>query len=354
MGTAVRAQSEPAAPPNPLAIKKTIVDFEIMLDEEGNPLDPQQWGPVFERLGAAVQFRQRILDDQVSINERIRGSYRMVTAIGELDSNGSLNFPGKSFKLDNTQPLAEWIRELQTYGGQGSPDGQPVWGLTDKQFDALFAELGRPVTGSCDGLEFQSAIEQLGLPAAYPFRLHETARELVLSSAGAHTVRHEINGLSRGTALAIVLADYGLGFRPLRSPAGAIDLVAEPLAGLEKPWPIGWPLEDDRPRNETTPALFAQVDAGFNDVPLADVLSAIEEATSTRVIVDYEKCAGRDIDPAALNVKYPQRKTAWILILRTVAAQARLTREIMVDEAGTPFVYLFPFEPKRARDVKSR
>src|SRR4029079_6810856 len=123
------------------------------------------------------------------------------------------------------------------------------------------------------------------------FRLDEAARELAQKPERQHPLRHEVRGLSRGTALAVVLADYGLGFRPLRTPAGAIELVAEPLENLKKPWPIGWPLDKNRPRNETAPALFAQVTAGFNDLPLADVLSAVENASGTRVIVDYERCA---------------------------------------------------------------
>ena len=74
----------------------------------------------------------------------------------------------------------------------------------------------------------------LGLPDDYPFRLHDAAREKLRTATGVTTrpLRHEVSGLSRGTALAIVLADYGLGFRPLRTPGGAINLVAEPLDDL--------------------------------------------------------------------------------------------------------------------------
>jgi hypothetical protein len=123
---------------------------------------------------------------------------------------------------------------------------------------------------------------------------------------------------------------------------------------LTHPWPIGWPIDKDRPRNETAPALFEQVEAGFEDVTLADVLSAVEQACGTRVIVDYEKCAQRKIDPASHQVSLPKKKTAWILILRSVTAQARLTREVMLDEAGTAFVYVFPFQPKGPEELKRR
>ncbi|MBL8848792.1 MAG: hypothetical protein JNG89_03880 [Planctomycetaceae bacterium] len=353
--TTAVAQSDRAAGTRPLAVKQTIVDMEIMLDESSDPVAPQEWGPVFEQAGVPVRFRQRILDDEVSVTERVKGSTRTVNVVGELDRSGVIRFPGgRSFGRSDGQALASWIGELQTYGAQGSPDGQPVWGLTEKQFKDLFAELSRPVVADVAGLDFQPAVKQMGLPTGYGFRLDAAARDKLLAEGGDHPLRHEISGLSRGTALAIILADYDLGFRPLRTPNGEIELVAEPLGSLKDPWPIGWPLDDDRPRDSTAPALFAQVEAGFEDVSLADVLSAIEQATGTRVVVDFERCVKKGIDPASLNVSLPKKKTAWILILRTVAAQARLTREIMLDEAGTAFVSVFPFEPKRPNGVPGR
>lgn len=353
--SAATAQSDrPDATARPLAIKKTTVDFEVMMGQGADPVAPQQWGPIFEKLGCAVRFRERIFDDEAEITEKVRGSLRMVNVVGELDRTGGLTFPGRTFTLDQTNKLKDWIGELQTYGALGSPDGQPIWGLTERQFEDLYAELSKPVTNDIEELEFQPAIKELGLPAGYAFRLHETAIEQMQAAGADHPLRHEVSGLSRGTALAIVLADYGLGYRPLRTPTGSIELVVEPLDSLSNPWPIGWPLDKERPRNETVPALFDQVEAGFEDVVLTDVLSAVEQACGTRVIVDYQKCAKRNIDPASMKVSLPKKKTAWILILRTVTGNARLTREVLVDEAGTGFVYVFPFEPKRAGDVKAR
>lgn len=351
-GSIAEAQKTPPRATGSLPLKQTSVEVEVLLDKFSDNLAPQQWGPVFEKLGVAVRFRQRVQGDDVSLGEKTRGSARYVTIVGELGRDGTLSFPGKSFTLDNTDRIKDWITELKTYGALGSPEGQPVWGLTDQQFDALYDELRQPASGDFEGLDFQPAIRQLALPDTYYFRLDEAARELAQKPERQHPLRHEVSGLSRGTALAIVLADYGLGFRPLRTPSGVIELVAEPLETLKKPWPIGWPLDKDLPRNETAPALFEQVTAGFNDLPLSDVLSAIEEASHTRVIVDYERCARRKINPDEVKVSYPQKRTAWILILRTVTSQARLTREIMTDEGGSAFVYVFPFEPKADTDAK--
>lgn len=347
MCAAALAQGERPAAAN---AEKTLVEFEILLPKLGDGLDAQTWGPVFEKMGVSVRFRQAILDEEPKVEERIRGSWRMVNVIGEMDLDGTLHFPDKTYTMSETRQLGEWVDELKTYGAQGAPDGKPAWGLSEAQFTAVYDALSTPIDAELAGIELPDAFQALKLPVDYPLRLQTTAEELLRSPVSAHPLRQDVRGLSMGTGLAIVLSDFGLGFRPLRNPKGTIDLVVEPLEDLKDPWPIGWELDPSQPRNEVAPALFAMVRAGFDDLPLQDVLDAIEQASQTPIIIDYRRCAARDIDPAEVKVSYPQKQTAWVLILRTVTAQARLTREIMLDEAGTPFVYVFPFEPQRSAE----
>jgi hypothetical protein len=117
---------------------------------------------------------------------------------------------------------------------------------------------------------------------------------------------------------------------------------------MSQPWPIGWELEAKPPLNEQAPQLFNMITAGFDKLPLQDVLDAVEQASQTSIIIDYEQCAAREIDPRTVQVNYPQKKTAWAILIRSVTSQARLTREVKVDESGRVFVYVFPFAPKAA------
>jgi hypothetical protein len=270
-----------------------------------------------------------------------------VKAVGEMDLNGIIKFPGKSFKLSDTAALTEWINELKTYGAQGSPEGKPLWGLKREDFDTLFKDLGAPIAAVVEGQELRGALQKLGLPAKYPVRLQASA-EAWLQNAGAHPLRQEVHGFSGGTGLAIVLADYGLGFHPQRTPQATLELAVEPLQNIAQPWPIGWELEAKPPLNEQAPQLFNLITAGFEDLPLQDVLDAVEQASQTPIIIDYEQCAAREIDPRTVQVNFPQKKTAWAILIRSVAGQARLTREVKVDEAGRIFVNVFPFAPKPA------
>lgn len=329
---------------------KTLVEFEILMPKLGDGLDAQRWGPVFEQIGVSVRFRQAILDDEPVVDEQMRGTWRMVNVVGQMDLNGTLHFPEKSFTMTESKKLADWVDDLKTYGAQGSPDGKPVWGLSEAQFTAVYDALSTPIAAQVGGLELPDVFQALRLPADYPLKLQETAEDRLRNPASAHPLREEVAGLSLGTGLAIVLADYGLGFRPLRDARGNIELAVEPLLEITDPWPIGWELDPAQPRNEVAPKFFAMVRAGFEELPLADVLDAVEQASETPIIINHEACLERGVNPAEVPVSYPQKQTAWVLIVRTVTAQARLTREIMIDEAGNPFIYVYPFVPQRKEE----
>lgn len=324
---------------------KTFVRFEILLPRMGIGLDAQRWGPIFEQFEASVTFRQAILDDEPGIEETTRGTFRTVTVTGLLDVDGSLIFPDREFAMSETDELGEWINELKVYGAQGSPEGKPVWGLENEQFTGVYDALSAPVTARIEGEPFESALRAMELPDEYPLRLHTSAVTWLLGSEQDHPVRHDVAGLSRGTALAVLLSDFGLGFRPLRTPRGDVELVVQPLIDISDPWPVGWELDPSQPRNEAAPALFEFVTAGFDDLPLEDVLDAVANASETPILIDYRACAARGIDPTEVTVSYPQKRTAWVLLIRTVTGQARLTREIRTDEAGRGFVFVFPFVP---------
>jgi hypothetical protein len=193
----------------------------------------------------------------------------------------------------------------------------------------------------------QKAIEQMGLPPAHPVRFHSTALKHLGSLEKAPPVRQRLAGMSIGTSLAALLADDGLGFRPLRNPAGEIELVVQPLADISDPWPVGWEPEDDMRRDEVAPALFKMVPVKFDNVPLQDVLDAISQATQTPIIVDHYATAQQGIDLDTLTLSYPAKRTAWIMVINSVAARNRMVQKLRIDERGNPFVHIAPFVPRR-------
>ena len=248
------------------------------------------------------------------MKENVRGTLRWVIATGELDGRGTLKFPDRSFTLRQTTELKEWTDELKLYGAQGAPEGKPLWGLTYDQFNKVFESLSLPVANKIQGLSLEDALRQLQLPADMPIRYHSTAIKHLSATTKSGPVRSSVQGVSGGSALATVLANYGLGYRPLRTPAGSMELVVEPLADLKQPWPIGWEPDKEASRGKMAPGLFKMVPVGFDNVPLSSILDAVSEVATIPVVVNHYSAAEKGIDIEKTLVSYPQKRAAYMMV----------------------------------------
>lgn len=325
------------------AADKTLLEIEILMAPVGSdPLLAQQWRQVFEELGEGVRIRPPLGSDQVAIRELTRGPFRVVRVTGELTRTGELRFPGKRFQRTDTSKLQEWLGELKTYGAQGSPSGQPLWGLSQEQYEGVQQALAVPVATPLRGKTLGDVVEALPLAKAGGIRVHSSAEEQ-MALARSQPVEEELQGLTTGTALAYALLQEGLAFRPQRLPQGNVELLILPAGEAADRWPVGWPADESIPRDQIVPGLFEKVQTGIQSAPLAAVIEAVEEKSGVRVLVDHRGCGAKGIDLQAKLVSYPPRHTAWALILKTVAHGAHLTVDYRQDEAGTGFVYVAPF-----------
>ena len=332
-------------PDNPA--DKTLLEIEILMPGlPGNPLQAQNWRKAFEEIGESVRVRQPLANDAPKIDEVKRGPFRLVRIVGEIHRDGTIKFPSKSFKINQTAELKEFLDELKTFGAQGSPTGKPFWGLTRDQLNGVETGLKSPVTTSLKGRKFTDVMAAIPLAAGLQLQYHSTS-ELVRQQWKDLDFQDEVQGLSAGTALSFVLSQQGLGFRPLRTPSGEIQLVVHPLTDAPDAWPVGWPLNDDRPRDQFVPGLFKQLETGVNESPLSAVLDVIEEQSKVRLLLDRRACLSKDLDADQLLVTYPRRKTAWALIVSSVTVNSHMTMNYRQDEAGTGFIFITPFEHYR-------
>lgn len=330
---------------------KTSVEFQILNGNPAAALDAQRWVEALQGHGVTVRVRTPKAGDELGVTETVRGTLRWVVAAGELDVRGTLRFPDRSFSITDANQLEEWINELKLYGAQGAPEGKPLWGLTYDQFDRVFRNLSEGVSVSTTGMTLDTAIDELPLPDEMPVRFHSTAHAHLSRMQTVDPLRVEVRGMSCGSALAAVLAGYGLGYRPLRTPEGEMELVVEPLASLRQPWPIGWEPEKETSRGKLAPGLFKMVPVGFDDVPLEDILSAVAEVASIPVVVNYSAAAGKGIDIAQTRVSYPKKRAAYMMVLSSVVRRSRLTQDLRVDERGAAFVYVTAFVPRTVEDL---
>jgi len=331
-------------------VGKTIVSVEILADSSGVILQLNQWRSVFQKLGVSVRVRQNVLSEQPETRERKQGRLRLVTVRGRLDRSGKLIFADNSFSLGEGGKLKEWINELKSYGAEGSPDGKPIWGLSKSAFVALHKSLGEPVKLETADLPLETAVDTLQLPNQLPVRFSlDSRKKLRENSSPVPTGRQEVQGMSKGTALAILLKAHGFGFRPLRTPTGSIELVVEPLSKTTDVWPVGWSLPDTLPRFKAFPTLFKIAPIEFKDVKLSRVFDSISAKTHVPILVDHYALKQKGIDVNSIVVSSPYRKTSWGVVLRNITGSKRIKRRYRLDEQGLPFVWITTLEPGSPR-----
>jgi hypothetical protein len=341
------------------ASNDTRVTIEVFTAQEGAALQAAQWESVFDRAGLLVRIHSPFPGDKISIREKQLGKLREVSVVGKLERDGSLVFPGHKFARSESAAFEEWLRELKTYGAQGNPTGKALWGLSKDQFDAMFAALSAPVEQEVAGLAFDEAIHTLHLPAKYPFRLSIAAeRRLELPGMKHHLGKLQLRGFSHGTALAMLLSQYGLGFRPNRTPGGRLELVGLRLEDGQTLWPLGWDVPEGTYPANIAPKLFQQTQVDLKDQKLLDVLEAIADRTGTPVRVDFASIASRDLDLDKILVGASGQHMTWSRLLTNITSPSLLTPQIRIDEAKRPFVWVTsvrnaPGRPRRSKTAKT-
>jgi hypothetical protein len=326
---------------------KTILQIELIAGRDGGlGLSAQQWQQSFAKLGVAVRIRNATSGEKLLIREVQRGPLRRVTVIGQLERNGTLTFKGRTFRRSEAKQLGEWIRELQTYGAQGAPTGKPLWGLNKSQFSAVFNALKEAIDGEVTSIPLDKSLTVMKLPTRYPLRMSAAAEaHLKRTFPELPAVRQQVKGMSKGTSLAAVLIEYGLGFRPLRTPKGSIELVVEPLGDPKDRWPVGWPAQGSLPK--TAPKLYELLPISLDEQKFQDVVDVIAVKTGIPVLIDRHRIAGKGMDLDKLRVSYGPKRASWSLLLRGITVPYRLAREVRIDERGAPFVWITVSMPKR-------
>lgn len=329
-------------------VTKTTVTVEVLTGDDGVGLRTQEWRPVFEELGYSLTMRRGTSRDKVEVRERMLGRLREVKVVGKLDAKGRLVFPERSFSPQDSAKLLEWLRELETYGAQGSPEGKPLWGLIEAQYKAVRESLSQNVTKEPQGLVLEAAVQALELPAAYPLRMSTDAKEWLKGTfPTVPPVRQKLKGISKGTALSILVNEYGMGFRPLRTQSGTIELVVDPLTKTTDVWPIGWAPKQNR--RDAAPKLFELKPVEIEEMKLTNALDFVASETGIPIFIDRFGIGAQRIDLDGLIVSHRFRQTAYSLVLSRLTNPQHLNSEIRVDELGQPFVWVSVLTPGKSQ-----
>lgn len=337
--------------PNGVKVSKTDVEFEILLPERSlGSVDAQKWARIFADWKVPMRVRRSVLDEKPDVSERKIGTIRMVKVMGQMDRSGKIQFPGRSYSFSQTSKLKEWIEELQTYGAQGAPDGKPAWGLTAPQFRVVHGQLSKVTTKKTNGQLLHAVLNDLQVPGTLPISYTTDAVQKIATTDELPSVRQDVSGLSRGTALAIVLSEQGLCFRPRRTPAGGFQLQVDLASNVSDPWPAGWGLDTLKiTRRAAAPKMFEMVPVQLNDASLLKVFDIVAQNTEVPIFVNDFALAEKNINPNTLTVNYPRKRTSWSLLLKSISIQQRLRQELVIDEKGKAFIWVTVFQPRKLK-----
>jgi hypothetical protein len=351
------ASAQPGALPargaRPLAVRgpRTEVSVELLTGDEGVGLSAHRWHEIFERLQMTLTVRRAVAGDQMDVTEQggTGGALRKVHVIGKLEKSGRIVFTERAFTEAQAGQLAKWLRDLQEFGAQGSPTGRPAWGLTKGNFTELFTGLAAPQEANSAGRTLTEALSELGLPAQYKVALSAGATKSLADRSAP--VRQSTVGVSKGCALAILLSEYSLGFRPRRQGDGVIELQIATPAEASDLWPIGWPLQASNP--QTAPKYFALTKIALKDETLDQVLAVVPDLAGLPIMIDYRGLAAKNIDLSKVKVSHPSRQTTWSLAMKQLTFPAKAQPNLVIDEAGKPFVWVTPLGTVRKANTKA-
>jgi len=326
----------------------TVISVDLLTGEEGNGLRAQRWMQLFDKLDVTLTIRRQTPQDKPGVTEKkTTETVRHVQIVGKLDNRGRLVFDDRVYTEADADKLAEWFKELREYGSQGTPEKQPLWGLTKQQFGVIHEALCHPLAEDPKDKPLREAIKLVQLPATLPLRVSESA-EMHLRELGDVKVGQSLTEISEGTALAALLAEYGLGFRPRRLPGGEVELSIVPQSEDKTIWPVGW--TGDKPNPALAPKLFSFVPIELEDIELDAVLEAASGVIAVPILTDRASLAKKEIDFSKIKVSHPSKRTTWGLALNKLLGQAKTKSELLIDETGRPFLWVTPMDvPRRAK-----
>lgn len=340
--TVMVAIADESAPP------LRTLDVEVLIQSQPSyRINAQEWGRVFQQLGYSVKFREARAGEAPRVEDLDRDDFRATRVVAAMAADGSIRIGKQKFDVETTQPLTLALEEIRRHGAKGPPDASPTWGLTDDQFKDITQLLAVPVENSVELQSSILAIESIGLPASLKFKFTESARELALARRPASAPETiELQGFSRGSAIAIVLAQYGLGFRPRPVAPGQFVLEIDRGDESSNLWPVGW--KPEQSFTEILPAYFRAIPLDVEDVNVNALVGAISEKIAVPHFSSAHRLTAMGLDLNSLKYTRKNDRISPARLLTAIGDKMNLGFDIRVDEAGKMFLWVTTAEDATA------
>jgi hypothetical protein len=260
--------------------------------------------------------------------------YRRIDVRAVITPDGYLCIGRNRFRADQLAGLRQFVSKLKREGVPKPDPSQPLWGLSETQFDRLQERLREPSQFELDQLPLRTFLQQLARRTGMPVK---TTRQV---QRAAHTIRltARTGRVSLGAATAYALGQVGLAFEPRADADGSLSLLVLTREESARPWPIG--LKPEGMRGRIAPQLLKFIELKTVNSSLDQIIGAIRQNLELDVLVDLAAMRAAGIDPGALRSSAKLPRSTWSSAIRRVLHPLGLVYELRIDEANRPFLWV--------------
>jgi hypothetical protein len=320
------------------------IDLEVAVVKAAPLGAMQQWGQRLSELGlAGLRLRGAHAGDKPSITPVGSGGSQRFRVLAVLNHRDQLILPGGAFGHGDMAKLRQFFEAMPgKIAEQGVERG--IFGLTRPQFEQLYTDFSKVVTGSTKGVPLPSALASLTAGLSVPLVV-DPETEGVLNRAKPLAL--ELREVTTGTAIALALRSAGLALLPEQPPGKPFVVRVIRLSPQSMTWPVGW--KPEQPPRQVAPDMYRFTTIEITGYTLAQALQAFTPHMGIPLIFDEHVITQRKIHFAKVEVKFPNRKTYIRRAVDHILSQGHLTGELRVDEGNRPFYWITQFGPESPR-----
>jgi hypothetical protein len=323
------------------------VELEVATDAGAPPGTMQEWGRVLAEMDLArLRLRGRGRADEPSLKITGEGASRRYLVLGIINRRGELLLPDGRFTQGDAAQLKKHFADLPEVVEEAAIE-RGRFGLTKPGFEALFQDFSAPAPSSTKGKPLAEVIAVASRGLKTPLEIDAAARAAINA---APPLDAELEGMSRGTALALAFRLAGLAMVPAEPRGQPVTLRVVPEGKNVQGWPAGW--QPAKVGRVVAPAMYRFTVIEIEGYTLARALAALEPHMTVPLVFDQRVLTARKIDPATVNVKLPKGKIYIRRAVERILSQGRLSGELRVDEADRLFYWITQFGDDSPRAMK--
>jgi len=262
--------------------------------------------------------------------------------------DGSLKLGADRFQITDVARLIELLNELARFGASGPPESDPKWGLTEDQRLEVTRILSEPLSADVTLVSPVATLSAMGLPDRIGLNFSDAAREVALGRKPPTAPESlALTGFTKGTAFAIVLSQYGLGFRPQATPNGDYALEIDRGSEVSNLWPTGWKTKEVV--SSVLPAYLKSIPVtNVNKTPVSEIVTGVSNWLKIPQFESHWElaAAGRELDQ--LTYTRADGKMTPGALLMALSDKFELGFDVRCDEAGRLFLWCTTHEEAKA------